>query len=105
MIIYNTTFHVENDVTDDFLEYFKKTYIPRAAASGFLRQPCLRRVMNTREDEGSSYSIQFHVKNVDTLNYWLDMEGKILHKGIVDRFGSKVVGFTTLLEDMEWEND
>lgn len=103
MIIYNTTFHIENDILDECLFYLKKNYIPQAATSGFLQQPYLRRVLTAQNDEGTSYSVQFHVKNIDTLNYWMQEEGQHLHNDLITRFGSKVVGFTTLLEDIDWE--
>lgn len=103
MIVYNTTFHIDNAVLDECLHYLKKEYISKAVVSGFLHQPCLRRVMQTVREEGSSYSVQFSVKNVDTLNFWLQSEGEALHKSLVNRFGNKVVGFTTLLEEIDWE--
>lgn len=105
MIVYNTTFHIEKEVFAECLSYLKKTYIPRAAASGFLHRPCLRRVLPIESGEGESLAVQFHVKNVDTLNYWLEQEGRLLHQALVDRFGSQVVGFTTLLDEIDWEND
>lgn len=103
MIVYNTTFHIDNEILDECLLYLKKEYMSKAIASGFLYQPCLRRVMQTVREEGSSYSVQFLVKNVDTLNFWLQSEGEAMHKALVNRFGNKVVGFTTLLEDIDWE--
>ena len=63
MIVYNTTFHVENDIQDEGLDYLKKQYIPKAMESGFLQRPCLRRVMQAETEEGVSFSVQFHVKN------------------------------------------
>ena len=74
MIVYNTTFHIEKDILDESLDYLKKQYIPKAVESGFLQRPCLRRVMQAEEGEGISFSVQFHVKNVDTLNFWLQNE-------------------------------
>ena len=103
MIVYNTTFHIERDILDESLEYLKKSYIPQAIASGFLHQACLRRVMQTEPEDGISFSVQFHVKNVDTLNFWLENEGRLLHQNLVRRFGHKVAGFSTLLEEIDWE--
>lgn len=103
MIVYNTTFHIENGTQDEALEYLKKSYISKAIASGFLLQPCLRRVMQAESEEGVSFCVQFHVKNMDTLNYWLQNEGAALHKDLVNRFGHKIAGFSTLLEDIDWE--
>ena len=71
MIVYNTTFHIEKDSINECLAYLKKQYIPKAAASGFLQKPCLRRIIQTEQEEGESFSVQFHVKNMDTLNFWL----------------------------------
>lgn len=103
MIVYNTTFHIEKDVLDESLDYLKKQYIPKAVESGFLQRPCLRRVMHTEPEDGASFSVQFHVKNVDTLNFWLQNEGNSIHKALVDRFGHKIAGFSTLLEEIDWE--
>lgn len=103
MIVYNTTFHVAKEIEKEGLEYLKKIYIPQALASGFLMNACLRRVLHTAPDDGASFSVQFHVKNVDTLNYWLQKEGNAFHQELVDRFGHQVAGFSTLLEEIELE--
>lgn len=102
MIIYNTTFHIDKAIVAEALKYFKEEYIPKATASGFLHTPGMLRVMQTAaEEEGHSYSVQFRVKNVDTLNFWLQNEGMLLHKGLVNRFGHQVAGFSTLLEEVD----
>ena len=102
MIVYNTTFHIDNSVIEEGLVYLKTVYIPKASSGGFLLNPLLRRVIQNKEEEGVSFSVQFHVKNVDTLNHWLDIEGMTLQKELVKRFGHKVAGFTTLLEEIDW---
>ena len=38
---------------------------------------------------------------VETLEYWLQQEGSALQRRLTERFGQKLVGFTTLLEEME----
>jgi len=43
------------------------------------------------------------VKNIETLNYWLEKEGTALHRQLTDKFGQQVVGFSTLLEEIAWE--
>ncbi|MDR0430114.1 MAG: DUF4286 family protein [Tannerellaceae bacterium] len=102
MIVYNTTFHIDNDILDATLSYLKKTYIPKAIESGLLHSPCLHKVLHTA-DNGENYAIQFRTKNIDTLNYWLEKEGKTLHQSLLNLFGSKIAGFTTLLEEINWE--
>ena len=85
MIVYNTTFHIEKDILDESLVYLKK------------------RVLQAEEGEDISLSVQFHVKNIDTLNFWLQNEGNNLHRALVARFGHKIAGFSTLLEEIDWE--
>ncbi|MDR1402448.1 MAG: DUF4286 family protein [Tannerellaceae bacterium] len=103
MIIYNTTFHIDTDILDDTLSYLAKNYIPEAIAGGLLHQPYVRRILQTNEDSGESYAVQFHVKNIDALNDWLEKEGRRLQQDLLDRFGNKLTGFTTLLEEIDWE--
>lgn len=100
MIVYNTTFHIDKDIVDKTLDYIRKTYIPDSVASGFLQNPCLRRVMHT-EENGENYAVQFHVKNIDTLHYWLKNEGVAINNALNERFGNKIAGFVTCLEEME----
>ncbi|WP_280747727.1 DUF4286 family protein [Parabacteroides sp. PF5-9] len=100
MIVYNTTFHIDKDILQESLNYLKKEYIPQAIVSGFLQNPCLRRIMHASDDGGESYSVQFHVKNVETLNDWIKQEGALLQKRLVQQFGNKMTGFTTLLEEI-----
>lgn len=101
MIVYNTTFHIHKDIQDECLDYLINTYIPRSMDSGFLLQPRMMRIMNSENEEGESYSIQFNAKNMDTLNYWLQQEGAALQQKLVGRFKEKIVGFSTLLEEIE----
>lgn len=100
MIIFNTTFHVEENVCDDYINFIKEVYIIRAVSSGFMHEPRFARIHAQHEESGSSYSLQFKVKNVDTLNHWYAIEGEALQKEITDRFGNKALGFVTLLEEI-----
>jgi hypothetical protein len=101
MLIYNTTFHIEDDIRDAYLEYMKQQYIPEAVNSGFVYAPCFARIHPQHEERGASYSLQLKVKNMDTLNYWLETEGKRLQLELSVKFGNKAAGFATLLEEIE----
>ena len=103
MIIYNTTFHIDQQAIAECLDFLKKEFIPAAARSGFLQAPRLRHILPYEEGEGESYEVQFMVKNIETLNYWLEKEGAALHRQLTDKFGQQVVGFSTLLEEIAWE--
>ena len=103
MIIYNTTFHIDNEVKEEGVAYLKEVYLPEAADSGALQNPLLRRIIQEEVGEGVNYSVQFHVKDIDALNRWLESEGRLLQQKLMTRFGYKIAGFTTLLEEIDWK--
>jgi len=100
MLIFNTTFHTDNDVHDEYLNYMRQVYIPQSLDSGFLLEPRLARIHAQHEQSGISYSLQFKVKNIDTLNFWLSNGGNNLHEKMVIKFGNKVAGFVTVMEEI-----
>ena len=86
MIIYNTTFHIHKDIVDECLEYLKNSY---------------RRILDSRNEEGESFSVQFHTRDIDSLNEWVRKEGGALQQDLIGRYKEKIAGFSTLLEDIE----
>ena len=68
MIVYNTTFHIHKEILAECLAFLKSRYIPQAAASGLLHDPYLRRILNSENEEGESYSVQFHTQDTASLN-------------------------------------
>lgn len=100
MIIYNTTFHVEDEVLNESIEYLKQTFIPAAINSGVLSQPVLQRVVQ-EEEAGTNLCVQFRVKDQETLQNWIDQEGITIQHKLVKRFGHKMAGFSTLLEEID----
>ena len=76
MVLYNITLNIDNDITEACLDYLKRFYVPQPIS-------------------------MFNVKNVDTLNYWIEHEGQHISKRLVERFGDKVAGFTTVLEEID----
>ena len=100
MIVYNTTFHIHKEILAECLACLKSHYIPQAAASGLLHNPYLRRILNSENEEGESYSVQFHTQDTASLNQWLQQDGRALQQELIDRYQEKIVGFSTLLEEI-----
>lgn len=101
MLIFNTTFHIEEGIHDEYLKFFTQTYIPTCAESGFLFEPRFSRIMSHNEEGSICYSLQFYVKNEDRLHHWLTNGGKQLEESLVQKFGQRVVGFITLMEEID----
>ncbi len=103
MIVYNTTFYIQKNWVEPCLDYLKKEYIPAIVAGGTLVEPSLRRVLVEQEDESESFALQFLVADGDLLNEWLEKEGYGMQKMLIDRFERNIVGFSTLMEVVDWE--
>ena len=102
MLIYNTTFNVHQSITDDFIQWIKSQYIPKATQSGHLSFPQLALVMARGEgDDALNYSLQFHVQSVDHLEQWYKQVGSLLVAELGDKFGQKVAGFSTILDKIQ----
>lgn len=100
MLIYNTTFQVDGDISEHFLIWLKESYIPETEKHGALKAPRLCRVLSHR-DEGSSYSLQWEVESSSLLHRWHLEQGVPLNEELVKMFGNKVIGFPTLMEVIE----
>ncbi|MDH6353894.1 hypothetical protein M2132_000214 [Dysgonomonas sp. PH5-45] len=102
MFIYNTTFHIDDDILDDGLVFLKKVYIPQALVSGELYEARLSFIHHQHEESGSSFSLQFRTQSVEDLNNWAQTDGFILQQKMVELFGNKMTGFNTLLEEIDF---
>ncbi|MFV0468071.1 MAG: DUF4286 family protein [Dysgonomonas sp.] len=103
MYIYNTTYHIHDEVIGDSLVFFKRVYIPQALVSGVLTEPRFAFIHHQNQEPGASYSLQFKVESVDALNDWLHKDGAILQRKMVEIFSDKIAGFNTLLEEIDIE--
>mgnify|MGYP003097286309 CR=1 FL=1 len=79
MLIYNTTFQVDDAVHDNFLIWIKENYIPEVQKHGTLKAPRICRILSHRHME----------------------QGVRLNDELTKIFKDKVVGFPTLMEIVE----
>lgn len=100
MLIFNTTYHVEDDVHDNFLIWVKESLIPEIERNGVLKKPRLCRLLS-HHDDGSSYSLQWEVEDSSQLHRWHREQGMKFNSEITSMFKDKVVGFPTLMEVVE----
>ena len=108
MLIYNTTFQVDDDVHDNFLIWIKESYIPEVQKHGALKAPRICRILSHRE-EGSAYSLQWEVESSGLLHRWHLEQGVRLNDELVKIFKDKVsiltgqtgVGKSSLINKLE----
>ena len=97
MLIYNTTYHVEEGEEKNFLIWMREYYLPEVEKYGTLLAPRILRVLSHRDD-GESYSVQFEVENSAKLHRWHQEQGVKLNEELLKIFKDKVIGFPTLME-------
>lgn len=105
MLIFNTTFHTDDEVHEEFLHFMSTIYIPQAIKSGILTDPRFCRIRPNHQQHGSSYSLQFRVADDEALNKWHDDRGEVLHQRLIHKFGSKVTGFVTVMDEMDTQQN
>ena len=98
MLIYNTTYHVEDGQEKYFLIWMQEYYLPEVEKYGVLHAPRIARIQSHREEGGECYSVQFEVENSAVLHRWHREQGVKLNEEMLKIFKDKVVGFPTLME-------
>ena len=98
MIIYNTTFHIEECIQQDFIDYIRQNVIPQATKSGLLTSPRFSRIFGEHEEQGFSYALEFATESISTLEKWNKTESAAVITPLIEKFGDKVVGFSTVMQ-------
>ncbi len=97
MLIYNTTYHLEADLEDNFLIWLKEVHIPEVENQKALRNPRICKILSTQEDGQVSYALQWEVEDSTTLHRWHIKHGTFAKDQIRKIFNDKVLGFDTLM--------
>ncbi|MDZ7848541.1 MAG: DUF4286 family protein [Owenweeksia sp.] len=96
MYIYNVTINIEEDVHQEWLDWMKKTHIPDVMATGLFLSNRILQVM-ADDPEGPTYSIQYEVKDMDTLRLYQEVYAPKLQGEHTEKFKDKFAGFRTIL--------
>lgn len=98
MLIFNTTYHVEETQEKYFLIWLQEYYLPEVEKCGLLHAPRIARILSHREEGGNCFSVQFEVEDSAHLHRWHREQGVRLNEELQKIFKDKVVGFPTLME-------
>lgn len=107
MILVNTTFAVDQSILDDFFLWVKETFIPEAEktvnASGFLLTRIIPHQPLTSDprQEETTYACQFRVASMEQAEAWTNGHSFELLRVCAERWGHRLLQFTTLMEIIE----
>lgn len=98
MIIYNITCSVDPDISDEWLRWMQDHHIPKVMNTGIFIETQINRVISDQKDELVTYAIQYTCKSMKDLHKYQIKFAPSLQKDHIDKYGSKVVVFRTLLD-------
>lgn len=98
MLIFNTTFLVSDKTHGIWIKWVREQHIPFMLESGMLSNPQVAKVISTEDQEGTSYSVQFHVEDMKTLEDWHIQYAKTFEKQFAEKFGTEGMFFASVLE-------
>ncbi len=101
MFIYNTTFHIDRECYNEFVAWLRDVYIPITVRHGALSQPRLARIIVDEKEKGENVALQFFVARLEDLSRWYSAHGDALIQELREKFGRRVVGFSTIMEHLE----
>ena len=98
MLIYNTTYHVEEEQEKNFLIWMQEYYLPEVEKHGVLQSLRIMRILSHIEEGSVCFSVQFEVETSAQLHRWHSEQGVKLNEELRRMFKEKVIGFPTLME-------
>jgi hypothetical protein len=102
MIVFNTTFHIDESLHEEFIEYMLQKFIPMSTKSGILTSARFSRVFGSDKDEGLSFAMEFQVADIEQLEKWNREESKVVHSLLMEKFKEKLVGFSTVMQTIDY---
>lgn len=101
MYLFNTTFYIEDGLTDAWMKWLWNVYAPMMQLSGKFTHPLVYRVHSLQGEEGSSsIAVQFSVQSVEDIAQWEEEISGRVAQSIQEIFGTGVLYFWTVLEPL-----
>ena len=98
--IYNTTFSIDENIAEEFIQVVQGGYIAYLKSKNLCSDILFTRVM-IREGEGLSLSLQLICPSAEEYMIFIEVyKDRLLHM-LVDVFGENLLYFSTTLEEIE----
>lgn len=99
MLVYNTTFHVEEAMLQSFLCFVKDEYFPKVTVGGYLENPRLVRLLGDVGEGLFGYALMADCPGeAAALKKWRQATGDALIAKVQQQFGTKVLTFSTAMK-------
>lgn len=98
MLLYNTTFHVEEAKLQPFLCFIKDEYFPAVTQGGHFCNPRLVRLMGDVGEGLFGYAIMADCNDISCIKKWRQSTGDALLTKLQQQFGTTVLSFSTTMK-------
>lgn len=98
MYLYNTTFSVEKEAIDKFLQEIKEYFIVPILEANVLHSPKLYKVFYENEDGSVNYALQFETDDEMKLAKFIDNDMNRIVLAFQNRFSTSVLSFSTIMK-------
>lgn len=96
MYIYNVTINISDRAHDEWLRWMKEKHIPDVMSTGLFGQSRILEVM-VEEEQGRTYTVQYTVRDRETLQLYMEVYAPKLQAGHKEKFGDEFAAFRSLL--------
>lgn len=102
MLLYNTTFAIEQAIEQEFLAWLHGEFIPSATADGqYFSAPELFRINVPGDGDGTaSFALHMRAPSDNEINTWYEDHGSRLLAALMSRWNGRAVFFSTTLSAM-----
>lgn len=101
MYIFNTTYLVSDKMYGVWYKWLHEQHIPAMIQSGYFDKMQIAKVLTGEPQDGTSYSLQFHIDSLQDLKLWEEQYGEEFLNSFTKQFGEEVLLFSTILEVMK----
>jgi len=99
MFLYNVTLIVEDSVVEEWLSWMEEIHLPKIMATGKFISHKSWRIIDS-PNEGVTYSYQFFFEELEGYVEYMNIFDPVFQTEIKERYGDKVVSFTTIMQDV-----
>jgi hypothetical protein len=98
MILYNITYKVDLDISEEWLKWMKLVYIPRMMGTGKFEEHKLCQLMGVDEADGFTFALQFLCPNLTTFQLFQEQDAYQIQKAHSIRYKNRYVSFSTIMK-------
>ena len=98
MFIYNITVKVDWDIHDDWLNWMRKTDIPRMVDSPYFSAQRMVRLLEVDDTEGPTYAVQYTTDALEKYQAYITEQSAVDNANGYSLWGDRCVLFSTLME-------